>query len=105
MECLAATPADQLSRVKAIAFTDSVHSVDRATSSDVRALLREKAVSWVSSRAELDKVLEDNAGGSSSGCIIKSAGTEDHASTNFAAEDSILALFDASVASVVGGVV
>eukprot|EP01045_Picozoa_sp_COSAG04_P008461 COSAG04_NODE_468_length_13857_cov_28.468382_7_plen_123_part_00 len=92
-ECLKQTPPDQLGRIKAIAFTDTFHDAD-ALDATRRQLVRDHARHWRTGSAALDTPVGDERG---SGCTCLSAGTTDHASTNFTAQSSIFAFFGESL--------
>lgn len=62
-----------LSRLKAIAFTDSVHSVSPRDPADVQKFLRKHAINWVQSDKPLDTPMPTGEG-----CKCVSAGHPKH---------------------------
>jgi pimeloyl-ACP methyl ester carboxylesterase len=88
--CLAQTPTERLSRIKAIALTDTFQDPTKLDAARTQ-LLRSHGRHWRTGTEPLDVPIEDERGG---GCETFSAGTTDHASTNFCAKDSIFTFFD-----------
>ncbi|KAJ3193820.1 hypothetical protein HK101_004035 [Irineochytrium annulatum] len=71
-------------RVKAIAFTDSVHS-NQYSKSSVKSLMQKIAINWVRSELPLDS----KERGMGNGCKSLSAGTTSHDQTTVKAIDSV----------------
>ena len=94
--CLAQTPSERLDRIKAVALTDTFQDASTLGAAQSQ-LLRSRGRHWRTSSEPLDTRIEDERGG---GCECLSAGTMDHASTNFCAKDSIFTFFDSALAKV-----
>jgi len=75
-----------LKRLRTIAFTDSVHSVHKKDSSEIRNFLMKNCINWVTSRKPLDTKIEIS---DVSGCLNVSAGHEVHENTSSSAQKSV----------------
>ena len=93
--CLAQTPSERLDRIKAVALTDTFQDASTLGAAQSQ-LLRSRGRHWRTSTQPLDTQIEDERAG---GCECFSAGTMDHASTNFCSKDSIFAFFDSACAA------
>lgn len=78
-------------RVRAIAFTDSVHWIGSASSPEVVEWMSENARDWVASKAPLDAPEHGHRGGA--GCDCFSSGHEKHEWTSPCAVNSIFKFF------------
>jgi len=78
--------SDVLERVRCVAMTDSVHTVDDNTPEDIQDFLKERARNWVVSDKPLDTDL-----GWKDGCECVSAGHGDHEHTTASAMESVFA--------------
>lgn len=80
-----------MGRVKAIAFTDSVHSLaHQRADKKLRTWMKKNSCNWLSSDLPLDTPLEYKQ----ADCELVSAGTTKHEVTSHAAFDSIFKFFD-----------
>ncbi|XP_058948087.2 cotranscriptional regulator ARB2A homolog isoform X1 [Pocillopora verrucosa] len=80
-----------MERVKAIAFTDSVHSLSHhRADKKLSAWMKKHARNWVSSDLPLDTIIDYKG----ADCELVSAGTMKHEVTSHAAFDSIFKFFD-----------
>jgi hypothetical protein len=77
---------DVLKRLRGIAFTDSVHSVQRKDSKGVQQFVMDHCVNWVTSKQPLDTKLGVREG---SGCLCVSAGHDTHENTSSSAQSSV----------------
>ena len=97
--CLAETPPERLGRITRIALTDTFQ--DPRTLDPTRAeLLRTRGRHWRTGSEPLGTPMADDE--RNGGCATYSAGTLDHASTNYCAKDSIFRFFDEALAVVDG---
>ncbi|XP_031566757.1 cotranscriptional regulator FAM172A-like [Actinia tenebrosa] len=78
-------------RIKAVAFTDSVHSVGHYESSDIKQFFKERTRNWVSSREPLDTPIRSYYKDDT--CELVSAGTTEHVWTSHCAKDSVFSFF------------
>ncbi|XP_031550012.1 cotranscriptional regulator FAM172A-like [Actinia tenebrosa] len=78
-------------RIKAVAFTDSVHSVGHYESSDIKQFFKERTRNWVSSREPLDTPIRSYYEGDT--CELVSAGTTESVWTSHCAKDSVFRFF------------
>ncbi|PFX16651.1 protein FAM172A-like [Stylophora pistillata] len=80
-----------MERVKAIAFTDSVHSLShQRANKNLRAWMKKHSRNWLSSDLPLDTVIDYEG----ADCELVSAGTMKHEVTSHAAFNSIFSFFD-----------
>jgi len=85
-------------RLKAVAFTDSVHHMaNKPSAKDVQVLLRDNSINWQSSSLPLDTVIDEF--NEYMGCKCVSAGTTNHPLTNYSAIESIFNFIDTKFAS------
>ena len=77
-------------RVKGIAFTDSVHSVDPRFTKEQKDFLMEKSVDWVASKKQRDELVMKKG---YNGCVNVSAGHTRHEYTTGYAFPSIFPFF------------
>lgn len=75
---------DVLKRLRAIAFTDSVHSIGKNESQGVKKFIMENSVNWVTSKEKLDTKV-----GYREGCLCVSAGHDTHENTSSSAQVSV----------------
>jgi len=76
---------DILPKLKAIAFTDSVHWVSPKDPSSVVKFLKKNAINWVQS----DKPLDTPESNKDSGCVCLSSGHTKHEHTSYSAIESV----------------
>eukprot|EP01119_Soliformovum_irregulare_P009878 TRINITY_DN2378_c1_g1_i2.p1 TRINITY_DN2378_c1_g1~~TRINITY_DN2378_c1_g1_i2.p1 ORF type:complete len:528 (-),score=126.03 TRINITY_DN2378_c1_g1_i2:269-1810(-) len=76
---------DILPRLKAVAFTDSVHSISPKDPAPVRKFLKSHAKNWVMSSEALDTPCHEGG----SGCPCVSSGHEKHEHTSYSAIESV----------------
>eukprot|EP01090_Pellita_catalonica_P007577 TRINITY_DN18168_c0_g1_i1.p1 TRINITY_DN18168_c0_g1~~TRINITY_DN18168_c0_g1_i1.p1 ORF type:complete len:450 (-),score=98.85 TRINITY_DN18168_c0_g1_i1:80-1429(-) len=85
---------EALKRLRAIAFTDSVHSVSYRETSRVLEFLKKHAINWVRSDEPLDTKLKAWKGG---GCPEISAGHDKHEWTSGTSIESVFKFLNAAV--------
>ena len=73
-------------RVRCIAFTDSVHSLNYDDESDLKKLLKEHSKNWVTSKEKLDTKLKFSQ---DQGCFCVSAGHTVHENTSSSCQSSV----------------
>jgi hypothetical protein len=90
MQLLRSRTADVLGRLRAVAFTDSVHSVSDDESRPVARFIMEHAQNYVTSDEPLDTpIRRDSLMGEKDGCPCVSAGHEKHEFTSGTAFPSV----------------
>lgn len=88
-------PTDIQKRLRALAFTDSVHWVGGAANNDVKAWLNANAKDWVASSLPLDAPVPSNR--DNAGCECVSAGHTKHEWTSPCAVNSVFEFFRSRV--------
>lgn len=77
--------------IKAFGFTDSVHSISKKDQGIVSEMLSTRAVNWVTSKKELNTVLNYDRG---CGCECRSAGTKSHELTSSSCQKHLFRFFE-----------
>jgi hypothetical protein len=90
--CLAQMQVERLKRIKAIALTDTFQDPTTLGAKQLQ-LWGSRGRHWCTSTEPIDTQIEDERAG---GCDCFSAGTMDHASTNFCSKNSVFAFFDSA---------
>ena len=90
MELLASRASQVISRVRCIAFTDSVHMFRHDLSPEAVQFLRTKVCNWVASDTALDTFISDNG----AGVLCVSSGHKKHEWTSSSAIHSVFKYFE-----------
>ncbi|EFC37510.1 hypothetical protein NAEGRDRAFT_81892 [Naegleria gruberi] len=96
MELLKERTQECLNRVRAIAFTDSVHSVNSSDPKPVRDFVVANAVNWVTSEKQCDVLVSPKRQGSS--CECRSAGHNKHEYTSEFCREAAFSYINAKLA-------
>uniref|UniRef100_A0A7S1ITH8 Arb2 domain-containing protein n=1 Tax=Eutreptiella gymnastica TaxID=73025 RepID=A0A7S1ITH8_9EUGL len=95
------TPAEHVQRIRAFAFTDSIHTMTRPRVGDrLYEMINKTGVQFRAGPWALDEVFPDDRAPKGQldlgcGCEVRGSGTFDHSAVNFMAEQSIIKHLDA----------